>query len=720
MVAVHALAHIAVYAAVDPREYGRASSIANLSGAFAMAILPWLIHGYFRTRSKLVPSVMTAFYVSIGCVYEIIPIGPFARSSLDLDRIALPWGELATIHRLDSVPIALLLFWSANFLFLGHLAVVCARRWRPGARRHVLEMVVGISVVMLTLASNMLVMTNHLDMIFLGEFGFLPLLLTMAKLLSGEQSYRAVVAQAAAGIFVTSPEGQLLDVNRMACAIVGSKRGELLKLRLADLEVAGEQSWASLRIADDRDAPPRSTRKLRRHNGATLLVEVSAQRLDDGRIVYMVSDITESQRLESAVRLLAESGPQQQPEQFFDRCVAELAAVFGVRHGSVGLLDAGGELVRVVSRWPRNDATLPARYSIAAAPGARLKTSPAALHVRDAAREFPEHSLFAGAAVAGYLGAGIVSTSGKLIGVLELWDEQPFVAGAESLRILEMFAHRIGAEVERAASEAELRELMLTLETRIAERTAELAAANEELEAFSYTVSHDLRTPVRAISGDAHMLLDESGDQLSAAARTRVQRILQSVQRMRELIEGLLTIARLSHQPQNIEEVDLSRLAAAVIDQLRERDPAREVEFVCVPSAIVDADQVSAGVLMTNLIENAWKYSAKAPHARIEFGCELQQDERVFFVRDNGAGFDMQRAKRLFEPFARLHDAKDYPGCGVGLASVERVVRRHSGRVWAVSAPDEGATFYFTLGYASHRASKMDAARAIGAACATS
>jgi signal transduction histidine kinase len=437
---------------------------------------------------------------------------------------------------------------------------------------------------------------------------------------------------------------------------------------------------------------------LRRVDRATLIVEVSSQRLADGRILYIVCDVTESKRLESAVRLLAQSGPQANPDVFCASCVAELASAFGVGHASIGLLEHDAAQVRIVSRWPAVNESPPASYAIATSPCGRLGTAQRSLQLLNAARDFPGHTLFGGSPVAGYLGAAIVAPSGSLTGVIELWDEQPFVAGPESLRILEMFAHRIGAEIERASREAQLTQLTTTLEAKVEERTASLAQANRELEAFSYTVSHDLRAPVRAIDAHASMLLEESLENPDGPARRYAQRILQAAHRMRELIEGLLTIARISHQPQSLEAVDLSVLAMLAIEQLRERDSGRKVDFICAPDLKVHADRTAASIVITNLIENSWKYSARVAEARIQFGCERQNDEVVFFVRDNGAGFDMQHARRLFKPFARLHDSSEYPGSGVGLATVERIVQRHEGRVWADSAPSAGATFYFTFG----------------------
>ena len=168
---------------------------------------------------------------------------------------------------------------------------------------------------------------------------------------------------------------------------------------------------------------------------------------------------------------------------------------------------------------------------------------------------------------------------------------------------------------------------------------------------------------------------------------------------MNELIEGLLQLAQVSHHTLRNEEVDLSSVAQEVIQRLREREPARSVRFVCPPSLTVRGDGRFLRIVMHNLLENAWKYTSRTVDAQIEFGCESDGERTIFFVKDNGAGFDMQFAEHLFEPFQRLHSATEFAGAGIGLATVARVVQRHGGRIWARAAPEEGATFFFTLAH---------------------
>ena len=226
---------------------------------------------------------------------------------------------------------------------------------------------------------------------------------------------------------------------------------------------------------------------------------------------------------------------------------------------------------------------------------------------------------------------------------------------------------------------------------------ARLEAANRELEAFSYSVSHDLRAPLRAIGGFAQLLARELAAQLDDLSRDHLQRVLGAVGRMNELIDALLELSHVSQAPFLRRPVDMSELAASVIDELRHRDPGRAVDVVIAPGLAADADPRLARLLFDNLIGNAWKFTSHTAAPRIEVGAAPHDGTTEFFVRDNGAGFDPAQADRMFAPFQRMHPTSEYPGTGIGLATVKRIVDRHGGTIWADSAIGKGATFHFTL-----------------------
>jgi PAS domain S-box-containing protein len=253
-------------------------------------------------------------------------------------------------------------------------------------------------------------------------------------------------------------------------------------------------------------------------------------------------------------------------------------------------------------------------------------------------------------------------------------------------------------------TEAEIRRLNSELEHRVEIRTRELAAeraklqaANKELEAFSYSVSHDLRAPLRSIDGFSRILLEDYGDKLDKEGREDLETVRAASQRMALLIDDMLLLSRITRSEMRRDRVDLSAIAAEVVQELQRAEPERRVEVGIQPHLAANADGRLVRIVLENLLGNAWKFTGREPEARIEVGRARVPDGPAFFVRDNGVGFDMAYVHKLFGAFQRLHTTAEFPGTGVGLATVQRVVHRHGGRVWAEGRPGRGAAFYFTL-----------------------
>jgi len=260
----------------------------------------------------------------------------------------------------------------------------------------------------------------------------------------------------------------------------------------------------------------------------------------------------------------------------------------------------------------------------------------------------------------------------------------------EDVTLLQDLADRAGLAIDNAR-------LYDLLEQRVLERTAELEATNRELEAFSYSVAHDLRAPLRGMSGFAQLLCDAYGGKLDPEASDWLKRILANARQMDALIDALLSLSRVTKLELKRERIDLTAIARASAERCAVDEPARKVAVTIADGLTADADPQLARAVVDNLLGNAWKFTRKIAEPHIDVGATETLDRRAFFVRDNGCGFDMAYAGKLFAPFQRLHTVAEFPGTGIGLANVQRVVQRHGGEVWATGEVDHGATFYFTF-----------------------
>jgi signal transduction histidine kinase len=289
----------------------------------------------------------------------------------------------------------------------------------------------------------------------------------------------------------------------------------------------------------------------------------------------------------------------------------------------------------------------------------------------------------------------------SVVTAILLWPLIPKALKLPSTKQLEEAIRQLQDEVERrTAAEGELARINQTLQRR----TTQLDAANQELQAFAYSVSHDLRAPLRGIDGWSLALVEDYGDRLDEKARGYLHTIRAETQRMGQLIDDMLVLSRVTRADGVTEPVDLSALARSIAERLQRAEPGRRIEFHIQPGLDAAGDTHLLEIALTNLFGNACKFSARRSPARIEFGSEVRENpqtqapQAVYFVRDDGVGFDMAQAQRLFSAFQRLHKPSEFPGSGIGLATVQRIVHRHGGRIWAEAQVGRGATFYFTLG----------------------
>ncbi len=286
---------------------------------------------------------------------------------------------------------------------------------------------------------------------------------------------------------------------------------------------------------------------------------------------------------------------------------------------------------------------------------------------------------------------------GQVIGAMTVQSSRVAVLDDAEVTMLQTMAGQLANAIENARLYEQIQRDAAELEVRVAERTAELAALNAELEAFAYSVSHDLRAPLRGIDGFSQALLEDYADKLDAEGQGYLRRVQAASRHMGQLIDDLLKLSRVTRAEAYHETVELSALAQMVAADLQRQEPGRQVEFVIAEGLTAKGDARLLRVVLENLMGNAWKFTAKHPRARIEFGDTQYNGKRAYFVRDDGVGFDMAYADKLFGAFQRLHSATEFEGTGIGLASVQRIIHRHGGQVWAEGEVEQGATFYFTL-----------------------
>ena len=305
------------------------------------------------------------------------------------------------------------------------------------------------------------------------------------------------------------------------------------------------------------------------------------------------------------------------------------------------------------------------------------------------------HTLFARESIAALCFIPI-KHRGRLIGKFAIYFRQPHRFNDDEVQLAITAARHVALAIERQRAEQELKRLNAELESRVRSRTSELEQANRELASFSYSVSHDLRAPLRALNGFAHVLVEDYADKLDRSGRQHLERILSASVRIDQLTVDLLRLADINRSVPHNEEVDISALSEQILGRLAESAPERMLHSLIQPRLQVLADRGLLTVMMENLLGNAWKYSAARPVTEIRLSCAIHEKQSIYCISDNGAGFDMRYAGKLFKPFERLHGA-EFQGSGIGLAIVERIVRRFNGRIWADSKPGEGACFYFTL-----------------------
>ncbi|HET6975642.1 MAG TPA: PAS domain S-box protein [Pyrinomonadaceae bacterium] len=483
-----------------------------------------------------------------------------------------------------------------------------------------------------------------------------------------EAKFRDLLESTPDATMIVNVTGRLVLVNSIAEKLFGYSREELIG---EPVEVLLPTRYRSAHLGHRTGffSAPRARTMGEglelyglRKDGVEFPVEISLSPLEteEGMLVMSsIRDITEQRRAEKKFRGLLESAPD--------------AVVIVDRQGKMVLVNSQAERSFGYSRaellGQRVEMLIPERYR----------------HNHGGHRE----GYFYDPKVRG-MGAGL-----DLHGLRKDGTEFPVEISLSPLETEEglLVSGAIRDITDRKRFEVSLQEKNLELENA----NTQLEATNRELEAFSYSVSHDLRAPLRGIDGFSQVLLEDHGEQLNDEGKDALMRVRASAQRMAELIDNLLNLSRMTRSELSHETISLTTIAKTVADELKRIEPARVVDFVIEDDLTVNGDPRLLRIAIENLFDNAWKFTSRHEQARIELGSLRNNGVPVFFVRDDGSGFDMAYANKLFGAFQRLHKANDFKGTGIGLATVQRIIHRHGGRVWAESAVEQGATFYFTL-----------------------
>ena len=554
---------------------------------------------------------------------------------------------------------------------------------------------------------------------------------TEQALRESEERFRLLLHQASDAIYVyelsEDRAGRFLEVNDSACRILGYSRSELLAMAVGDVTTPGSLARMPEIVAELRARGSLVfVTENRTKDGRAIPLEVNARLFDlQGRTVVLAiaRDITERRQAEERERQHLEDTVMLRDTALGFIQLAHDADVY--QYVADRLSGVVGEAYVIVNSYDENADQFTVRA--VAGIGAQLEAVIRVMGRNPVGTVFTlarEHrSEYASEKLLKFEDGIRELSSGKLPGVLAQTIEKTFDVGGiyamgfhwqgrvlgsvnvimrrgaevRDPAIVESFVNQVAIALQHRRDTDELYRHRVHLEELVRARTREMELANKELEAFSYSVSHDLRAPLRAINGFAQALLEDCGAHLDTVARGYLDRVRAASRRMAELIDHLLNLARIARLPLERKPVDLSEMVRTIAGELRETDPARQVEFVIQDGMSTQADPVLAAMVLRNLMDNAWKFTGKHPTARIEFGETERDGERVWFVKDDGAGFDMAYVDNLFAPFQRLHTTADFAGTGIGLATVQRIVRRHGGRGWIEGAVEQGATYYFTF-----------------------
>ena len=513
--------------------------------------------------------------------------------------------------------------------------------------------------------------------------------------LEGLMRYSSVV------LFVKDPGGHYLAVSDGWEAVTGVSAADTLHKH--DFVVFGTDVGGAFHRADmqvlQADRPLKMEESLPQADGEQYFMSTKFP-LRDGAgkllgICGVALDITPLRRMQHAIRAIMTAASACSGESLMQVLAQQIAAIIGAEFCFVGKLLPEEHAVRTLVSVERGVVVPNLTYSLNDTPCENVRNGRTCVYHDQIQHLFPADQMLQELSAQAYVGTPIRDSRGEVSGIIVALFQRPLKDDEFICDLFELFSGRIGAEIERLEREREITELNAELEKRVEKRTRELKLALQEVEMFNYCVSHDLKAPLRAIKGFADILLEDEEPRLSDEGRETLSRIINASRRMQRQIDALTTLVQLDVKPLQRKTVDLSVMALRVVDMVSDADLRGRLQVDIAPDLSVSCDPALAELVLIHLLENAIKYSRQRASPRVSCYRAQHKNKEYIVVEDNGAGFNMNYAEKMFSPFQRLHSTRAFEGEGVGLAMVARIIHRHGGDLWAEGEIDKGARIGF-------------------------
>jgi len=680
----------------------------------------WFISEYCGKRPIWLLLGLTCLMSVLMVVNFIQPYTLQFTEISHLEQQRLPWlGEIIS-KPVGRISIAFIVAVLAVITTLTFAVIALGIRYYHDRMRTTLAMLLAVGLFFIMATEAILVRLEVIDFINLGHFSILAMIIAMSmalsqemqlKLRASEHRFRSLVEQSPFSLQVLSLDGRTLQVNRAWENLWGMRLQQVADYSLLQdpqLRDKGVIPYLEKGFAGQateippvvynpaENSEPKGPSCDRWVRAFIYPIKDEAGEVREAVLAH--EDVTEKKRFDDAIRLIASGVSSEIGEGFFQQLVKSMSEIFATQYAFIGVLDSpDAQRVKTLTVFANGEPAPNLSYDLINTPCAMVVGQHTCIFPSEVQGLFPQDQLLTDMGAESYVGTPMFDSNANPLGIIVLIDKQPMRDTDQMKAVMEIIATRTAAEIERNRADELLRKQQIHLEHMVERRTTELQSANNELEAFSYSVSHDLRAPLRSISGFSQALAEDYDSVLDDQGQDYLDRIRGNVQRMATLIDDLLKLSSATRKEINKQAVNLTQLVVDSINKHQEQDPLRSVEIKIAENVFAKGDPDLLSIAFDNLVSNAWKYTSKVKHPIIEFGVENKNNEPTYYIRDNGAGFDMQYAGKLFDAFQRLHSADEFSGSGIGLAIVDRIIKRHSGKIWADAGLNKGAVFYFSL-----------------------